>query len=1759
VGASPSPPAEPALLQLEPGDAAGLEVLGEVGRGAQAVVHRVRHREHRREYALRLLRDSAAAGPDAVREFRRQCALLAAIDNPGLPRVHKVGDAGGRPYVIMDLIEGEPLAARLTRGPVREAAALRIAADIAGALRSAHDHDLVHRDVKPDNIIVSPGGTSRLVDFGLATSISAGSGGLTGEAVAGTLSYSPPEQSGMLNRPVDGRSDLYALGAVLFECVTGAPPFAAADVGELLHLHATAPVPDPRALAPGLGVTFAAIIVRLLAKDPDDRYQSATGLLADLRRLAADPAGPFALGDHDGPAVLADAPLTGRKSECTALRDRWTAAVEGRGGIAVLHGITGTGKTRLAADLGDLVTAAGGTVLRGAASPSDRRPMAPLRAAVDAYVRALLRRPAGADAAAKLLRAAAGQGAGLVTSLSPALAEALGVPGVAGEIGSERHSAAVADLLTGLARTTGPVLLHLDDVQWFDDGTVRVLEQLAAGLTGVPLLVVATARNDDECGPAAAVVLNRLEPSPDTDITLGPLDAEAVGELIDALSGGVHIDEHGASAITMLTGGNPFVTLSYARAVIDAGLLSPDWGVWRVDSAGVQDLALPADSAQLLLRRMGTLAPENRRLLQLAGVIGTAFDPALVAEVAGAGRQRVLDVLSDAARRGLVEHRDGMVRFLHDSLRLALLDGLPDDEVRDLHQRIADALDREGTDEYALARHCALGDPTYQPARMLRAGQAAGARALAEHAPDTALTFLEYAAEAAATGGLTVGSEFHQLLGTAYHQNGRFDEAIAALTTALAGTTDRLGRAYLHLQLARVHESNWGGAEQVRAVERGLTELGRPMPRNLVLAVLSGVGLFILGCLIGVTRLGYGTAKGQYRERLRLQTTLYHYGASGTVRTLRPLRSLLYGLRFIHPTSRLGHSPERARDLVGLTLALRMLGLQRTSDRLHAAAMRQAHDVGDPTLVARIDWMTAIAVHGSGGDSGERVRRVLTERERFLDAGLILDCYAVLGWDWLLRGEITEAEAARPGRQRWLEVGGNADRSAVVAVDSGLLAMRGRAGEAIAALARAGDGPKEIHEVVDTIIARMLSALERDDLGAAYDDAVAEFDGLGLRPLDVLPAQHCYYVYLAYGRLEQARRAAPADRAAAVTVAAAAVAALGRVTRRPVVAAHHRVARAALLALGPAGAAAAMDLLNKAEPVLRKVDAPLPAFEAALVRARALTALGSTGEADRQARMAAGIAETRGWPHRARRVAAEFRLDAGRRNRVPVVAARGRSGQRWAALEQLSLAASRVIDPDRLTRVALDETTRLLGAERAILFLVDAETQVLTPVVGRDAGGRDLTELTGYSATVVDRVRHSREPLVVTGTEEGEALGARSVVQYGLRSILVAPLELDDRLLGVVYLDSRVAKGVFTVDDADVLTAITHHIAVGLETARAAQLEVAVAAANRQRDLAETLRRAMARLTGTLDPQLVLRRLLLTVRQTPGANRGWLLLGTSASTEITVLGGPAPVQLTLADHPALRALLDNRQADMINGTPPWAGAFDDATGQSWLTVTLDDRNGAVGVLVLASDRPGAYADADLGLAAALVGQGMVAFDNARLFSRVTELATTDSLTGVANRRRFFELAERSLATARAADGPVTALMVDIDHFKRINDAHGHQVGDDVIKGVVQRLLGGLPAHGLVARYGGEEFAVLLPGVDGDGPQLAEALRAAVAGAPLDTRCGPIPVTISVGLARLRATDPTADTLLGRADAGLYAAKQGGRNRVVAHDPEHLPA
>jgi diguanylate cyclase (GGDEF)-like protein len=225
----------------------------------------------------------------------------------------------------------------------------------------------------------------------------------------------------------------------------------------------------------------------------------------------------------------------------------------------------------------------------------------------------------------------------------------------------------------------------------------------------------------------------------------------------------------------------------------------------------------------------------------------------------------------------------------------------------------------------------------------------------------------------------------------------------------------------------------------------------------------------------------------------------------------------------------------------------------------------------------------------------------------------------------------------------------------------------------------------------------------------------------------------------------------------------------------------------------------------------------------------------------------------------------------------------------------------------------------------------------------------------------------------------------------------------------------------------------------------------------------------------------------------------------------------------------------------------------------WIAVPLELSESVQGALALIVSRVSGRFDEDqLSIAVTLFEQCFIAYRNANLFSQVTYLANSDELTGLSTRRCFFERAGAAVAAAQRRGEPLAAIMLDVDHFKSINDKHGHPVGDEVLKALGARLRETLRASDVVGRYGGEEFVAILAGASPTVAEIAERLRRSVSATPIETRDGPIPVTVSIGLAFLTPDDCDLDALLRRADASLYQAKRGGRNQVVAAEPIPTP-
>ncbi|HEU4426696.1 MAG TPA: diguanylate cyclase [Pilimelia sp.] len=1779
-------------------------MIAELGRGAETVVYHARRGSE--DFAVKLFTGVSADPARALASVRREAAVMGCVGHPLLPRIFEVGQVEAGPYLVLEYIDGCPLSQRLGATRLDEAQALQLAIDIVGPLAAAHRVGLVHRDVKPDNVIVGTGGAARLIDFGLVAR-----GGARNDRVAGTLLYSAPEQTGMLKRPVDGRSDLYALGVLLFESVTGQTPYTSRDAGELIRLHATAPIPDPRSLRPELSPTFAAIVRRLMAKDPDDRYQSGDSLLADLQRLHAEPGAEFEVGTRAGePQRIGPNVLVGRADEVTDLALRWLKARDGAGGAVLVEGLAGVGKSRLVREVTTAVASDGDLVMYAKCVPDDPVPLAPLRAAVERLMRSIEKLPPDErDLAIGRLRRAAGQGGPLLRALSPMLASLVQAPELGQRDRHEQFTSAVAAFLLDLAEEWQGALLHIDDVQWLDSASRRVLQQMATRLPQVPMLVVGTARDDVDNLPALARFGADMAGTLDTTIPLGPLDSDEIADLISLHLGGVDVPPSVTDDLVVRIGGNPFTVIEYVRAIVDAGLITPAWGGWRLDLAALDQLELSGDALNLVIQRIGGLGVESRRLLAAGAAMGRRFRVDLVARVSGVNSRQARHALAEAEARLLVtSSREERYAFLHDRIREALLAELPAGALRQLHQRIAEVLEAVDTADprrvYATARHYALGEFDRTPERVYASGFAAGRLALEDHAPAAALEFLEVAADGAEIAGLVPDADFHRARGLSCARTGRFAEAIEHLDRALRDEKDELRRADVLAEIARVHTNSWDPGRALDAVSRGLAQLGRPLPSNRVALAVTSLGWFFAGLAVGLTRIGFGRARRRCRERYRLQA--FFYDIAGTAAALRmdlKMRAIM-SFRALYVINRLGHGVAYARHLAGFGLVANYARRHRLARLIFDRTAAIAADTGDPVVIAHVEWKRGAGSSIGAADDGQLWERAIDTHERWLELGEFLTGVSGACVRLVQRGRTLDAQAWYARGKTRLGAGALAEGAGFAAAAAIIPAQLGRPDEATAAIEALRRfltlNPGNMTQLVNLFAARILALVERGELGEPFEQVIVEFEELGLRPASLLSEQRTFYIYETLGRLAQCHEASREQRARYRVAAERAAKRLGRAANNRTLRAYHLVARADLTLLAGRPEAALRDLALADTEVIC-LHAPLIAYEMLRVRARALRALGEPVQAAQQARYALMIAIEQQWALRARWVRTEFGIadyavgtttggsvattgagssSGGARSGASHGAGSsagddpprtGSSGyaadsrgsadalsrRRLAALQQVSLASATVLDPRELARVALYETVRILGAERAFLFLLDADRDHLVPQVGVDGDGNDIEELTAYSTTLVERVRVTGEPVVVTGSEEGVALGSRSAQTHGLRSIMVAPLLFDARLLGVVYLDSRVAKGMFTTDDVDILTAITNHVATSLETARAAQLAVAVEAAQRQRDVAEMLREAMADQSATLDPDEVMRRLLRALSRTLGGNAAALLTRDDGDSFVVTAshGGAAGIG-TVLDSARAWSVLSNLSGTLVETVPDGQPQpFGDVLGpsRSWLGIPVAERGEPLGVLLVAGNHE-LTQDGAVELAAALAGQGMTAFENARLFSEVRRLATIDGLTGLYTRNHFFAEADRQLRVARRYQRPVAAIMLDIDHFKRINDTYGHPVGDEVIRVVAERLREAARDSDVVGRYGGEEFAVLTPETGGPAARLAERLREVVGREPVPTDAGPLPVTISVGIAHLDSGGEQLRELLARADAALYEAKQNGRNRVAVARP-----
>ncbi|OZM80662.1 AAA family ATPase [Pseudonocardia sp. MH-G8] len=644
-------------------------------------------------------------GPEAERRLRRERAMLERLrDVAGVAQLEAPRYPGS---IVLEDVGGNSLAGLAK--PLAIDVLIGLAMELAQAVAGMHRRGVMHRDITPANVVISVDGAPCLVDFSLATSFAEIRPEFTHHTqIVGTLAYLAPEQTGRTGRAVDQRADLYALGATLYELATGEPPFGSGDPLRLVHDHlARVPVP-PAKVNPDVPGPLSEIILHLLEKEPDHRYQTADGVVHDLERVREAQMRPAAasvrVGEHDVPLRLLPPRLVSRDDEVETLHAAFEDAQEGRCRAVLVGGTSGVGKTALVDELRPLVAGRGGWFVAGKFDQYRRDlEFNGVHQAFRALGRLLLAEPEVelAEVRARVL-AALGPNAGLLTAVVPEFAALLAVPPDPGDAltAQNRAQRMAVQALRAVASRERPVVLFLDDLQWAGRASLGLVDMMLDEEPVEGLLLVGAYRHEDvdAAHPLAAPLSRWHDRAGVRHLLLDNLPVSTLVTMVaEILRTHPAVAADLAEVIGPHTSGNPYETVELLNALRRDGLLTPTTTGWQWDPATVHTHLGRSQVGELLAARIETVPPRSRQLLEAMACLGGRAELSLLQTATGAPAAEVQPMLAPAVAEGLLVMEPGAhdaVRFRHDRIRETILRGLDPGRRRTLQLATARRLAR---------------------------------------------------------------------------------------------------------------------------------------------------------------------------------------------------------------------------------------------------------------------------------------------------------------------------------------------------------------------------------------------------------------------------------------------------------------------------------------------------------------------------------------------------------------------------------------------------------------------------------------------------------------------------------------------------------------------------------------------------------------------------------------------------------------------------------------------------------------------------------------------------------------------------------------------------------------------------------------------------------------------------------------------------------------------------------------------------------
>jgi ABC-type transport system substrate-binding protein len=844
------------------------EIVGELGRGGMGVVYRARDPLLNREVALKVVAPSSLT-PDTEKRFQTEAQLVAQMDHPAIVSIYDFGRHDGSLFFVMPIVVGDNLRALLRKRTLTLGTVVDIGIGVAEALDYSHSRGVIHRDIKPDNIMVTIEGGGevrlRIMDFGLARGSSVS--GLTKSGMLlGTLSYISPEQVTTGN--VDGRSDIYSLGCVLYECLVGEVPFTG-EMQSVLYrvVHENPLAPSERGI--NIDTELEQIVLGCLAKEPERRPATAGELarwlrayrskLRDSQRMQSVLVSPTISAPR--PAL---APFTGREAEMKELQQRLHAALQGECQFLVVGGEVGVGKSRLLDEFEGLAKAREIRVLHGRFM--EQHGAFPYIGFCELIQEFFRQKESGSLSSGPLDLSDLADD---LIALFPMLNEVEAIhsaargsaPSTAESQSAEGRSEVFELLARTLVRLAGgrPLVMLLEDLQGAE-ASLEALQYIVRRLGPTPTLVVGTYRTTevDRRHPISQMIEGFRGDRRFAALTLAPLTPSEHRKFLSTLTGGTDVAGDLATKIFEATEGNPFFTKELVRSLLDSGGMTQDaTGAWHLaGGVAISSGALPATIQQAVEARIARLPDELRDTLAVASVLGKRFDfedLRSLAEGDGKSEGDLEDTVDRLIREGLLEEdrqsRGDRLGFASGVVREVLYASVARRRRRSLHRKFAERLEKRHVGRLEpvypqLLYHFSEGDV---PEKTVEYGLLHAHRSLGSFSPEetiraarTATEFLDESWE----GDKSLEGQARMLLAAGLRMVGDLPGALKE-TAAAVKVFERLGRqGDLSKALLAAAKTTWQARqteETRRWVEKGI-EAARTAGETESLAQLLSLG-----------------------------------------------------------------------------------------------------------------------------------------------------------------------------------------------------------------------------------------------------------------------------------------------------------------------------------------------------------------------------------------------------------------------------------------------------------------------------------------------------------------------------------------------------------------------------------------------------------------------------------------------------------------------------------------------------------------------------------------------------------------------------------------------------------------------------------------------------------------------------------------------------------------------------------------------------